>query len=70
MTGNFNSNPSVGADDGPTGASEEPTQTTRPMTGPPVEVPVPLREDVERDLRKLVVPERQGAPGRGDTPRG
>jgi|AntDryMetagUQ889_1029465.scaffolds.fasta_scaffold19168_3 hypothetical protein len=47
---------SEGVDDGP-------TQTTEPKgPGEPIEVPIPTREDVERDLRKLIAPEQPPAP--------
>jgi hypothetical protein len=31
----------------------EPTQKTQPKKGKPVEIPVPKREDVLRDLKKV-----------------
>lgn len=42
----------------------EPTQHTRPKkkAEKPIEVPVPTREEVERDLRKLIGPEQPTAP--------
>jgi hypothetical protein len=44
----------------------EPTQETRPKKKGerPIEVPVPTREEVERDLRKLIGPERAERPKR------
>jgi hypothetical protein len=37
---------------------EEPTQPTQPVEGDPVEIPVPTREDVLRDLQKVAKPSR------------
>jgi len=41
-----------------------PTQTTRPAEGEPVEIPVPTREEVFRDLDKVAraVAKSRGAP--------
>jgi hypothetical protein len=36
----------------------EPTQKTRPKKGKPIEIPVPKREDVLRDLAKASKPRR------------
>ena len=38
---------------------DEPTQPTQPKTGEPVEIPVPKREDVLRDLKKVAPPSRR-----------
>jgi hypothetical protein len=37
----------------------EPTQTTQPAEGEPVEIPIPTREEVFRDLGKVAKPRRQ-----------
>jgi hypothetical protein len=37
----------------------EPTQPTKPKQGKPVEIPVPKRADVLRDLKKVVAPPRK-----------
>ncbi len=37
---------------------QEPTQKTQPKRGKPVEIPVPTREDVMRDLAKAAAPEK------------
>jgi hypothetical protein len=35
------------------------TQPTQPQEGEPVEIPVPTREEVLRDLRKVAKPPRE-----------
>jgi len=35
-----------------------PTQTTKPAEGEPVEIPVPTREEVFRDLGKVAKPRK------------
>jgi hypothetical protein len=37
----------------------KPTQKTRPKKGKPIEIPVPKRRDVLRDLDKLAQPEKR-----------
>ena len=39
-----------------------PTQTTKPAEGEPVEIPVPTREEVFRDLGKVAKPREPGSP--------
>jgi hypothetical protein len=39
--------------------SSQPTQKTRPKKGKPVEIPVPKRADVLRDLTKAARPEKR-----------
>jgi hypothetical protein len=40
---------------------DEPTQSTQPAEGDPVEIPVPTREEVLRDLEKVAKrPPRNG----------
>jgi hypothetical protein len=36
----------------------EPTQPTQPAEGEPVEIPVPTREEVLRDLKKVAKPSK------------
>jgi len=43
---------------------EEPTQPTQPAEGDPVEIPVPTREEVLRDLGKVARPSRYRRNGR------
>ena len=38
---------------------QEPKQKTRPKKGKPIEIPVPKRRDVLRDLDKLAQPEKR-----------
>jgi len=38
---------------------EEPTQPTQPAEGEPVEIPVPTREQVLRDLEKVAKPPKR-----------
>lgn len=35
---------------------QEPTQPTQPKKGKPIQIPVPKREDVLRNLRKVAKP--------------
>jgi len=37
----------------------EPTQPTNPAEGDPVEIPIPTREDVFRDLEKVAKPSKK-----------
>lgn len=37
-------------------AEQEPTQPTQPAEGEPIQIPVPKREDVLRNLRKVAKP--------------
>lgn len=37
---------------------EQPTQPTQPKKGKPVEIPVPKRGEVERDLLKIAKPKK------------
>jgi hypothetical protein len=37
---------------------EQPTQKTQPKRGKPVEIPIPTREDVMRNLAKAAAPEK------------
>lgn len=39
-----------------------PTQTTQPAEGEPVEIPVPTREEVFRDLGKVAKPRKPASP--------
>jgi len=39
-------------------ADSQPTQPTQPKRGKPIDIPIPSREEVERDLRKLIGPVR------------
>jgi len=39
-----------------------PAQPTQPVKGEPVEIPVPERDDVMRDLRKMAKPPAPGPP--------
>jgi hypothetical protein len=39
-------------------AADTPKQKTRPKKGKPIEIPVPKRDDVLRDLEKVAQPER------------
>jgi hypothetical protein len=43
---------------------QERTQKTRPKKGEPIEIPVPKRQDVLRDLDKLTQPEKRPDKGR------
>jgi len=43
-----------------------PTQTTQPAEGEPVEIPVPTREEVFRDLGKVAKPRKPASPARRD----
>lgn len=43
-------------------SSSSPTQPTQPAEGEPVEIPVPERDDVMRDLRKMAKPPAPGPP--------
>lgn len=46
---------------------ERPTQKTKPKgKGKPIDIPVPAREDVMRDLSKLAPPVRRAAQDRDD----
>ena len=45
---------------------DEPTQPTQPAEGEPVEIPVPTREEVLRDLRKVAKPSRDRRNGDSD----
>ncbi len=38
---------------------EQDRQNSRPKRGKPIQIPVPARKDVERDLKKLIAPERK-----------
>jgi hypothetical protein len=38
---------------------DQPKQKTRPKKGKPIEIPVPKREDVLRDLVKVARPKRK-----------
>jgi hypothetical protein len=38
----------------------KPTQRTQPKKGKPAEIPVPKREDVLRDLKKVARPKKPG----------
>jgi hypothetical protein len=38
---------------------QERTQKTRPKKGKPIEIPIPKRRDVLRDLDKLTQPEKR-----------
>ena len=37
---------------------DEPTQETQPVEGEPVEIPIPTREEVFRDLRQAAKPRK------------
>ncbi len=43
-------------------SSSSPTQPTQPAEGEPVEIPIPERDDVMRDLRKMAKPPAPGPP--------
>ena len=45
---------------------EEPTQPTHPAEGEPVEIPVPSREQVLRDLEKVAKPSKKSRNGERD----
>ena len=49
----------------PNGKSEEPLQETKPKRGKPALIPVPKREDVLRNLRKVARPKPSDAGGDG-----
>ena len=44
------------------GDDKQETQPTQPAEGEPVEIPVPERDDVMRDLRKMARPAAPQAP--------
>jgi len=46
----------------PDTTDDEPTQPTNPKKGPPVEIPIPTREDVLRDLGKVAKPRKKERP--------
>jgi hypothetical protein len=46
----------------------EPTQDTQPKKGEPVEVPIPTREEVFRDLGKVAKPRKNAPKGDGEGP--
>jgi hypothetical protein len=41
-----------------TNGTRRPTQRTTPKKGEPIKIPVPKREDVLRDLKKIARPSR------------
>ncbi len=43
-----------------------PTQDTQPQEGEPVEIPVPTREEVFRDLGKVAKPRKNPPPDESD----
>ena len=43
--------------------AEEPTQPTQPAKGEPVDIPVPTRDEVFRDLGKVAKPRKPSADG-------
>lgn len=50
----------------PKGNGHEPTQETEPEKGDPVEIPIPTRKEVFRDLGKVAKPRKpQSADGEG-----
>jgi len=50
----------------PTQNGGEPTQETQPRKGEPDEIPVPTREAVLRDLRKVAMPQKPTEPDGSD----
>jgi hypothetical protein len=41
------------------GSTEQPKQKTKPAQGEPVEIPIPTREEVFRDLEKVAPPPKR-----------
>jgi hypothetical protein len=46
----------------PNSNGDQPKQKTQPKKGPPVEIPIPKRGDVFRDLGKVAKPRKKDSP--------